>query len=58
MPTSKEKLELEKRKRDEPLSLISEWDKSRLRSVFKQLDKDKKAAIPVEKLGELYKLIQ
>ncbi|EAR89471.2 hypothetical protein TTHERM_00157880 (macronuclear) [Tetrahymena thermophila SB210] len=57
VPISKEKQEMERRKQEEPLSIITEWDKSRLKSLFKQFDKDKKAQIPLDKLGELYELI-
>jgi len=39
---------LEKRKKENPLSVISEWEKIKLRAIFKQYDKDKKATVKVE----------
>lgn len=39
VPLGKEKQEMEIRKKEDPLSLITEWDKSRLKPIFKQFDK-------------------
>jgi len=39
VPLSKEKQEMEIRKKEEPLTLITEWDKSRIKPLFKSFDK-------------------
>ncbi|EGR31825.1 leucine rich repeat protein, partial [Ichthyophthirius multifiliis] len=54
LPMTKEEEEMQKRKKEQPFSLISEWDKNLLIPLFKQYDKDKKGVISIEKLNEIY----
>jgi len=54
LPQNLEKEEIRRRKREEPLSIVSDWEKGRLKKVFKTYDKDKKALIKQEDLKNLY----
>lgn len=42
------------RKKVNPLSCISEWEKDKVKSVFKQFDKSKKGSVPLTNLGDIY----
>lgn len=54
MPKSKLHEELEKRHEENPFSCIEEFEKNKLRSIFKSFDPKKEAKIPIEKLNEFY----
>lgn len=45
LPTDPLKEELRRRKVEDPLSMITEWEKGRLKRLFKVYDRDKKGCI-------------
>jgi Ca2+-binding EF-hand superfamily protein len=49
------KEELRRKRKEDPLSVITEWEKGRLKKLFKAYDKEKKALIKMEDLKSLYK---
>eukprot|EP00825_Cyclidium_porcatum_P038495 TRINITY_DN4488_c0_g1_i3.p1 TRINITY_DN4488_c0_g1~~TRINITY_DN4488_c0_g1_i3.p1 ORF type:complete len:413 (+),score=95.67 TRINITY_DN4488_c0_g1_i3:169-1407(+) len=54
VPKTRVQEELEMRKKVNPLSCISEWEKDKVKSVFKQFDKSKKGSVPLTNLGDIY----
>ena len=55
LPKNLEKEELRRRFKEEPLSVVNEWEKGRLKKLFKAYDKDKKALIRIDDLKSLFK---
>ena len=45
LPTNPLKEELKRRKKEDPFSVINDWEKGKLVKLFKVYDKDKKANI-------------
>ena len=54
LPKNLEKEELRRRFKEEPLSVVNEWEKGRLKKLFKAYDKDKKALIRIDGLKSLF----
>jgi hypothetical protein len=55
LPTDHVKEELRRRRREDPLSLVNEWEKGKLKKLFKAYDRDKKAVIRLDDVKRLYK---
>ncbi|CAD8042989.1 unnamed protein product [Paramecium primaurelia] len=53
-PTNELKEQLRQRLHDNPMSLVNEWEKGKLKKIFKSYDKEKKGSIQQDKLQGLY----
>lgn len=53
-PTNELKEQLRKRIQEDPMSVINEWEKGKLKKYFKVYDKEKKGNIPKERLQQLF----
>jgi hypothetical protein len=54
LPSNTMKDELRRRRKEDPNSLVSEWEKGRLKKLFKAYDRDKKACIKLDDVRLLY----